>query len=115
MALTGSGTPGRVTDLRGEIVVVNSGPLPVEILEVRGGIGGLWLDSPPKPHSVPPGFLRVPVFAALTCGTGIPAEPVPLWITVRTADGRTRQVSCTLVLADSSWMTFLAQGCSDRP
>ncbi|MEU2611362.1 hypothetical protein ABZ570_07230 [Micromonospora sp. NPDC007271] len=106
---SGDGTVGRIES---SVMVVNSGPLPVEVTDIRAAKDGLALKSV-KPDVVRPGVGRFTVWLTVDCTTAVPNESVPVTLSVRTANGKSREV--TFHLPARPWQFAFESMCLPPP
>ncbi|MGK5742096.1 hypothetical protein [Micromonospora sp. URMC 103] len=98
--MTGGGGSGPLAEVTSSILVVNSGPLPVELTDLRVAHGPLTLRSL-RSDVVRPGTRPFTVRLTFSCADGVPNEPVPVVVSVRTADGTSRRTSS--LMATKPW------------
>lgn len=84
-----SGSPGRVLT---SVIVVNLGPMPVEVASIRAATEGLSLLSV-NAAVVKPGITSVMVWLRLDCSVRMGNDPISAAISVRTADGNSRHTA----------------------
>lgn len=106
------GQEGQLVWVDSSVTVVNYGPLPVEVSGIRAARGNLTI-SPVGPDVVRPGALPLRVRLTLSCAARVSNEPVPIVISVRTADGTPRQV--TSVMAATPWQNAYDAVCRKFP
>ncbi|SCF37633.1 hypothetical protein GA0074695_6286 [Micromonospora viridifaciens] len=108
---SGSGH-GSMARIESSVMVVNSGPLPVEITDIRAAQTGRLLRSV-KPDVVRPGVGWFTVWLTVDCSTAVPNESVPVTASVRTADGKSRDV--TFHLPPRPWQFAFESMCLPPP
>ncbi|GAA2374624.1 hypothetical protein GCM10010170_077840 [Dactylosporangium salmoneum] len=105
-----TGSDGRVT-IEGSIAVTNGSPMPVE---VTGADKAADVMVRGQQRIAPAATGWFPVSATVTCVDGATAMPVPVGLSVATADGARRTVTLELQLNGSRWYEFVVQGCAPR-
>lgn len=108
----GGGREGQLARIETSVTVVNYGPLPVEVTDIRAGRSDLTI-SPVAPDLVRPGARPFSVRMTVSCAARVSNQPVPIVISVRTADGKSRQV--TSVMAVTPWQYAFNVICRDSP
>ncbi|MEU3452027.1 hypothetical protein ABZ671_00080 [Micromonospora sp. NPDC006766] len=91
---------GPLVKVKSSVIVVNSGPLPVEVTDIQASKDNLALQVA-DPDVVRPGVRWFSVWVTVNCTTAVPNEPVPVVISVRPPDGKTRDV--TFQVPPSPW------------
>ncbi|WP_306214796.1 hypothetical protein [Actinoplanes sp. RD1] len=90
---------GRVTDasLTRRVVLVNAGPLPIDLRALETDRPGLTLHGTDQQRWIEPGQ-STPIDAdiRILCRSGLPITKLPVRLTVRTADNRERTAVTTL-------------------
>ncbi|MEU8259106.1 hypothetical protein AB0C02_00570 [Micromonospora sp. NPDC048999] len=90
--ITGAERDGSLARIKSSVIVVNSGPLPVEVTDIRTSTDNLTLRAV-DPDLVRPGVRWFTVWVTVNCTTAVPNETVPVVITVRPADGNSRDIT----------------------
>ncbi|WP_143194436.1 hypothetical protein [Micromonospora sp. CB01531] len=110
--VAGGEREGSLVRAESSVIVVNHGPLPVEVTDIRASKGDLGLSSV-RSDVVRPGAQSFSVRLTLNCTARVPNEPVPVVISVRTEDGTTRQV--TSRMAATPWQFAFNGMCEQLP
>ncbi len=98
----------------GTVSVVNRGPRPIVLSGMHDeerAFALRWFQTTPR--SIPAGeqSLFTVSVAVFSCRPGLPVA-APLSMTVRTADGRSRQATTPLSLANTSWDVYIRTFCT---
>ena len=97
------GRDGNRVRLAGYLIVVNSGPKPIELETVHGGEDGLALQGTLDEANVEAGRSRlVAVTITVDCPVSHSACPIEVVLAVRTADGREHQHSSLIPVGTAS-------------
>ncbi|MFE9652761.1 hypothetical protein [Micromonospora sp. NPDC006431] len=110
--VAGGEREGSLVRAESSVIVVNHGPLPVEVTDIRASKGGLGLSSV-RSDVVRPGAQPFSVRLTLDCTARMSNEPVPVVISVRTEDGTSRQV--TSRMAATPWQVAFGGMCPHPP
>ncbi|MEV1329107.1 hypothetical protein AB0J20_05970 [Micromonospora costi] len=90
--LMGGGGGGELVEVTSSVLVMNLGPLPVEVTGLHVAHTPLTLESV-RSDVVRPGTRPFTVRLTLSCAAGVPSEPVQVVVSLRTADGTSRRTS----------------------
>ncbi|MFU8855096.1 hypothetical protein ACNAW0_29645 [Micromonospora sp. SL1-18] len=90
--MASGGRDGSLARIESSVMVVNSGPLPVEVIDIRVAKDSLALESV-SPDVVRPGVRWFTVWLTIDCTKEVVTESVPVSMSVRTADGHSRSLS----------------------
>ncbi|UWP81490.1 hypothetical protein [Dactylosporangium fulvum] len=101
-----TGADGRVT-VEGSIAVVNGAPRPVEVAGA-GKVADVMVWG--QQRIAPAATGRFPVSVAVTCSDDAGTRPLPVEMSVLTADGMRRTVTMELDLVGSRWFEFVERG-----
>ncbi|MEU8023467.1 hypothetical protein AB0B88_14745 [Micromonospora haikouensis] len=86
------------------LAVVNAGPAPITLRAVTGQGPGVVLRDTGQSRLVRPGGVGwIDVKLRLECATAFGSEPLPVRLSVETADRRTREVTYPVAVRDSVW------------
>jgi hypothetical protein len=97
------GGDGRRAEIEARLALANSGPLPVEVSDLRATQDGFALRMEGTSRLVRPGVSSVIVQVTLDCMAGMPREPVRVLMSVRTMDGKLHQASSLMVVVSTPW------------
>ena len=92
------GRDGNRVRIEGHLIVVNSGPKPIELETVHGGRDGLALQGTPATKAKAGRAELVAVTITVDCSVSRSFKPVEVVLAVRTVDGREHQHSSLIAL-----------------
>ncbi len=110
--ISGAERDGALARIKSSVIVVNSGPLPVEITDIRSATDNLALRAV-GPDVVRPGVRWFTVWVTVTCTTAVPNESVPVTISVRPEGGKLRDI--TYHVPPSPWQYAFESMCLPPP
>ncbi|MER7001436.1 hypothetical protein ABT297_00040 [Dactylosporangium sp. NPDC000555] len=102
------GEPGRIT-IEGAVTAVNGGPMPVE---VSGAADAAAVMVKGQRRIAPAATGWFAVTATVPCSDGAGVRPLPVDLSVVTADGARRAVTVQLPLMGSQWYELVVRVCS---
>jgi hypothetical protein len=95
--------------IEGSIAVVNGAPRPVEVAGA-GKVADVMVWG--QQQIAPAATGRFPVSVAITCADDAGTRPLPVELSVLTADGVRRTVTMELDLVGSRWFEFVERDCA---
>lgn len=109
-------TPDQAAYLPTSLLIVNSGPLPVEVISVVADQNGLSVSPAEGAKLIRPGVDSIGVIVALECPASVvPDAPLPLTMRVRMPDGRTVELVSQLTVRGTPWAAHLDGSCATEP
>ncbi|GAB7052970.1 hypothetical protein [Catenuloplanes indicus] len=101
------------TQLTGPVLLINAGPLPVEVRAFQGAATGITLTGIERQRRIAPGVATtMEAVAVVDCNPGVPLAPVPVDVWVTTDDGVTRQTRQLLGLKGTGWDDAASRACT---